>query len=264
MSAKPIMIDTGTRFGKLVVQHEAPRGKCGHTRSVCLCDCGNVVTVHNSRLVSGHTRSCGCLVAETSAKVNLQHGESGSRLHNIWRLMKNRCGNPAAPAYKWYGARGIMVCEKWRTSYPSFAKWAKTHGYSETLTLDRIDPNGGYSPDNCRFVSNADQQRNRRSNKLITYKGETMCLEQWARKLGINSGGLHARLFDLGWPVRFAFTEPVGTVGRHGKQRPYALYGRHPWLETMFGVQSSYEALASVLADYIGSLLTTEILEEYK
>lgn len=264
MGTKPITIDTGTRFGRLTVLHEAPRGPRGHTQSVCQCECGKVVTVTNSRLVSGHTRSCGCLVAETSKLLNLQHGESASRLHHIWSGMKNRCFNSGSPAYKWYGGRGIIVYKPWVESYKVFARWAKTHGYKDDLTLDRIDSNGNYEPANCRFIPLVQQATNRRTNRLVTYKGETLCLEQWARKTGINSGGLHSRIFDLHWPVRFAFTEPVSVPGRHGKPRPYALYGKYPWIETMFGVCKSYEELAEKFAEYVGGLMTTEIKEEYK
>lgn len=252
MAAKAIHINTGDVFGRLTVLHEAPKGPRGHLRSVCKCSCGNVVTVTNAKLKSGHTRSCGCLVLENNS--NLKHGESYTRLHNTWRSMKGRCSNPDDRAYKFYGARGIRVCKKWADSYQEFASWAKSHGYDDSLTIDRIDTNGNYCPENCRFITQEEQNRNRRSNHLITYNGETHCLEEWARIVGINSGTLNSRINRQHWSVKHAFEEPAATVGRHGKQRPYDIYGRHPIIEDMFGGCTSYPELAEKMAEYIEML----------
>ena len=251
MPAKPIVIDTGTRFGRLTVLHEAPRGPKGHTRSVCKCECGNVTVVTNSKLVSGHTQSCGCLVKDNRS--NLQHGESYTRLHSVWSSMKARCLCQTDPAYKHYGARGIRVCEAWK-DYKTFASWAKTHGYSDSLTIERVDVNGNYEPENCRFIPLAEQAWNRRSSKTITYKGKTQCLEQWARDLGINSGTLSSRINRQHWSIKHAFEEPTSDIGRHGSQRPYDIYGEYPIIEEMFDGCKTYPELARKMARYIEGL----------
>ena len=254
MAAHPVEVNTGDVFGRLTVKHAAPNGPNGHRRSVCVCTCGNEVVVNNSKLVSGHTRSCGCIVREQ--KPTIRHGESYTRLHSIWRCMKGRCNNPNDPAYHYYGARGICVCREWNRSYEAFAKWARSHGYTDELTLDRIDVNDGYKPSNCRFITKAEQQRNRRDNHLITYKGETHCLEEWARITGINSGTLNSRINRQHWSVKHALEEPPSDIGRHGAQRPYDIYGRHPIIEQIFDGHKTYPSLAEAMAKYIEELVS--------
>ena len=253
MGARPIIVNTGDKFGKLTVLHEAPRGSRGHTQSVCKCECGNVVTVTNSRLVSGHTRSCGCILKEM--KTNLQHGESYTRLHSVWSAMKNRCTNPNDPAYKHYGARGIRVCHRW-LDYKAFSRWAKSHGYADNLTIERIDVNGNYEPGNCRFVTKKEQAWNRRTSRIITYNGKTQCLEQWAKEIGISSGTLSSRINRQHWSIKHALEEPASDIGRHGKQRPYDIYGEFPMIEQMFDGYKTYPDLARAMARYIEGLVS--------
>lgn len=255
MGNNRIVLESGRKFGRLTVVRSAGKSpRSGHSLSLCRCECGTEVVVQNARLLSGHTRSCGCLVKDTMT--NLQHGESYSRLHHVWSGMKQRCLCPTDSAYARYGGRGITVCKSWAGSYVTFAKWARKNGYRDDLTLDRIDVNDGYRPGNCRFVPLARQATNRRDNHLITYDGKTMCLSDWARETGISSGTIHDRMVRYGWNAKYALTVPVGAIGRHGKERPYATFSRHPIIEMMFGRCESYPDLAEAMSDYIEKLMT--------
>lgn len=129
-----------------------------------------------------------------------------SRLRNIYKLMKYRCAQPKYDKYQYYGERGIKVCPEWADSFDAFEGWALEHGYKEGLTLDRIDNNGNYSPDNCRWVTIKEQANNRSSNHFITYNGETKTLQQWAETLGMTASGLENR-FRTGWDLDRVFTE---------------------------------------------------------
>lgn len=135
-----------------------------------------------------------------------KHGGTKTRLFRIWTYMKRRCNNNKDKDYNDYGARGIKVCTDW-SDFTNFKKWAEANGYSDSLTIDRIDNNKGYCPDNCRWVTTKEQSNNRRSNRLITYQGETKTVAQWAEKLGIDR---HALLYRLNnWSVEEAFEKSL-------------------------------------------------------
>ena len=138
--------------------------------------------------------------------------KSRTRLYRIYNNMKQRCGNPHNTVYKYYGGKGVSVCDEWKNSFKEFEKWADEHGYNDSLTIDRIDNTKGYSPDNCRIVSMKEQGNNRKSNRVIEYNGEKKTLMQWAEDLGIDHRTLWRRL-EM-WPVEKAFTEPVNTSFR--------------------------------------------------
>lgn len=148
------------------------------------------------------------------------HGQTETRLYYIWTSMKARCFNQNNHSFKYYGNRGITVCEEWKQSFESFAAWANANGYSDTLTLDRLDNNKGYSPDNCRWADRTAQSRNRRNNRLLTYKGETKTFGEWAEITGIKNEVLWKRLLIYGWSVEKAFTTPV----KEHKKTEYRFY----------------------------------------
>lgn len=160
---------TGQRFGRLVVLEDAGRSCGGKVRWLCRCDCGGTTTVIGGNLKSGRTSSCGCIRAELSKKRVETHGESHTRLYRVWQGMKERCESPRHISYQFYGARGIKVHECWRNSYENFRDWALSNGYDlhakrGKCTLDRIDVNGNYAPDNCRWVSMEVQNQNKRTS----------------------------------------------------------------------------------------------------
>ena len=130
-----------------------------------------------------------------------------TRLGRIYHNMKTRCTNPNYDKYQYYGGKGISICDEWMKSYKVFEEWAITHGYNDDLTLDRIDTDGNYTPQNCRWVSRKDQANNRTSNHYITYNGETKTLQAWANQYGITSNTLYRRIRD-GWPLNKAIETP--------------------------------------------------------
>ena len=122
--------------------------------------------------------------------------------------MKKRCYNEPTDNYYLYGGRGIEICPEWKEDFQTFYDWAINNGYDETLTIDRIDSNDMYSPENCRWSDNTEQQRNKRNNRLITFNGETHCLAEWAEITGINRSTISDRIDKYDWPIERALTEP--------------------------------------------------------
>ena len=131
-----------------------------------------------------------------------------TRLGRIWNNMKKRCYNEKNNSYCWYGAKGIKVCDEWVHDFDAFKAWALAHGYRDDLTIDRIDSNGNYSPDNCRWVTVRDQAYNRSTNNNLTFDGKTMAMTEWANLIGMNYRTLSKRIRE-GWPVEKALTTPV-------------------------------------------------------
>lgn len=184
----------GNRYGKLVVVERLPTdGKGQSILWLCKCDCGNETYVRANMLRSGHTQSCGCLVKERLIESVKTHGMSKTRVYNIWCLMRYRCSVKTRPDYKYYGGRGITVYEKW-LAFEEFYKWAKENGYSDELSIDRIDNSKGYSPENCRWATVEEQRNNMRSNRNFMVFGEILTLTQITKKYRININTLRYRL----------------------------------------------------------------------
>lgn len=146
------------------------------------------------------------------------HGMSHSRLYHIWNTMKQRCSNPKAISFPRYGNRGISVCEDWDKSFESFRDWAMANGYSDHLTIDRIDNDGNYEPSNCRWVTNKEQQNHTSYTRLFSYDGETLSIMQWAEKTGIHPNMLYKRI-NRGWNIEKAIkTKSLRKWGKTNEQ----------------------------------------------
>lgn len=187
---------TNQKFGRLTVIKRAPNTKATNAMWLCKCDCGNETIVKGSHLKDGNVKSCGCLRGIEN-KSRAKHGLAGSKIYNVWRNMLKRCYLPNNANYKYYGARGIKVCEEWKNrknGFTNFLKWAIANGYKEGLLIDRINVNGNYEPANCRWVTSRISANNKRNNQLLTIEGETKTLSEWAREKNISFSCLWDRL----------------------------------------------------------------------
>lgn len=200
----------GKRYNRLVVIGVSEeRGSQNIRKWLCRCDCGNLVSVSRQALITGNNKSCGCLGREYQEKRKVCFETDDKRLYHIWKNMISRCCNSDNPSYKIYGGRGITVCEEWKTSFDNFKTWAKSNGYDGKLTLDRINTNGNYESNNCRWADYITQMNNRRSNIRITINGETHTLAEWGRIKGISEKTIWARLFEAGWSEYDAIMKPL-------------------------------------------------------
>ena len=206
---------TGKRFNNLYVIERASNTKGGSARWKCKCDCGNETIVSASNLKTGAVKSCGCL---RKVPQNKTHGLSKSQLYRMWISMIYRCENPKHNAYKYYGAKGITVCEEWH-DFSAFKKWADETKPFKDATVDRIDNNKGYSPDNCRWADMSTQANNRSSNLEITYNGETHNLREWSEMLNLDYKRVHNRMNKLGWSFEKAVSTPVDQKKRNKVER---------------------------------------------
>lgn len=206
---------TGRRYGYLTVVKRVENNSKGQSVWQCLCDCGNVKIVSGASLKTGKVKSCGCF--RVNRRPTLRHGMSHTRLYNIWVCIKKRCYKEKDPAYKNYGGRGIKMCDSWRNSFESFAEWAFNNGYADSLTIERIDVNADYCPDNCTWIPLNQQQNNRTSCLMYTYNGETKNLAEWCDSLKLPYMTIYNRIHKLKWTFERAISEPVHVEKRNRK-----------------------------------------------
>ena len=208
---------TGKRYGNLIAIRECGRAKDNAILWLCICDCGNHHLARGTYLNRGIITSCGCMKGKKKVATMGTHGMSYSRIYGIWKGVKRRCKSPKFRGYENYGGRGIKVCKEWlgEEGFNNFHKWAIENGYQENLTIDRIDVNGDYEPDNCRWITNAEQQYNKRTTYYLTYKDEKKNLKEWAQITGIGASTIRSRVYDYGWSVEKALETPVNTKYRH-------------------------------------------------
>lgn len=201
----------GKRFGKLEVLEisRRERTKSGSLKIYfdCVCACGNKVEVVYQQLKEGKTISCGCYRKQKVIENNTTHNQSNTRLYKIYMGMKKRCYNKKCEAYSYYGGKGIKICDEW-SSYETFMQWALSNGYSDDLSIDRIDSNGDYEPNNCRWVSIKEQANNKSNNTVLEFNGRQMTIAQWSEVTGIEKTVISRRI-HLGWDIQRALTEPV-------------------------------------------------------
>lgn len=184
---------TGHIYGDLTVIKLAVDEVGKKKKWLCKCKCGNTCIVSGSNLRNGHTKHCSECGYKITSEKKLLHGETGTKLYFVWRGILNRCENKKFKSYSDYGARGIEVCKEWNDS-KTFFEWASVSGYKEGLEIDRIDVNGNYCPENCRWVSREKNANNKRNNKIIECNGETRTLAEWARHFGVNYKNLSRNL----------------------------------------------------------------------
>ena len=203
---------TGRTFGEFIVLEESLPKIRANGKKVrmwkCQCSCGNVRYLNKREIDTEKRKSCGCKQNEYRRMINLQHGDSHTRLHNTWSGIRARCYCETDYHYQWYGARGIRMDDAWKDDYSAFKEWAINNGFSPELSLDRIDNDGNYTPDNCRWTTQKDQSNNTRRNRMITAFGETLTLAQWAEKSGIPYHTLKKRIY-LGWTPEDALTRDI-------------------------------------------------------
>jgi hypothetical protein len=194
---------TGNRYGKLtVLKYVETIDKKAYWE--CICDCGETTIVQGARLKTGETKSCGCWKHEARAKHHLcEH-----RIYSIWKGMKRRCKDVNLGDYAYYGGKGIKVCDEWINNVQAFYNWAIANGYSDELTIDRIDNSKGYEPSNCRWATTKQQAFNTTRNRYVTYRGETKTITEWAMELGFTYGLIRKRLSN-GWSVEKALETPI-------------------------------------------------------
>lgn len=191
---------TGKRYGHLVC--EDWERKNGKIYWKCKCDCGNTTYVKADNLANGHTKSCGC----GQSKSNYKHGMTKTRLHRIWQRMIRRCCDKNEISFKWYGAKGVTVCDEWlgENGFVHFRDWSIKNGYTDELSIDRIDCSKGYSPNNCRWATRKQQDRNKSNSLMYEVNGKTKNLADLAEEYGIKYQVLYCRLKCYGWSIEEA------------------------------------------------------------
>jgi hypothetical protein len=220
-------IPSGTRFGRLVVQARTEKKRASSHEAwwLCLCDCGGTKSVSSSGLKRGTVQSCGCLQAESNrikAAANVRHGYAKQsaaphirHTHRAWIALRQRCINPRTPAFGHYGGRGIDVCERWLQSFENFLADMGTR--PDGLTLERLDNNKGYGPDNCKWGTRKEQSNNTRHNVKVEYNGVVLNLTQWAERTGIKFNTLKMR-HTLGWSPERMLNDPLIPKGQRFKR----------------------------------------------
>ena len=182
----------GRKFGRLTVISEAWE-RTPQCSWICLCDCGNTTDpIPGYNLRSGRVVSCGCRKRDGKLSSLYKHGGAKTKLYEVFKTMHRRCEAETSNRFSYYGARGISVCEEWK-DFRAFREWAHNNGYAEGLTLDRIDNNGDYCPENCRWATVKQQSNNRRNNVYIEIDGQLKTAAQWSDLTGIPYRTIYGR-----------------------------------------------------------------------
>jgi len=196
----------GTKIGRLTIIDTYCDSRRRRIHK-CICDCGNAHTVQSSKLLSGHTKSCGCFRQEVITKHGCAGDANPTNAYRSWLGMKQRCLNPNSASWENYGGRGIKICDRWM----SFANFLEDMGEPSgiDITIERIDVNGHYCPSNCVWTSKSKQCLNKRNNIRVTLNGETKVLSEWCKCIGIKFNTVLCRI-RRGWAAERALTEPIG------------------------------------------------------
>jgi hypothetical protein len=209
---------SGLRVGHLTLLFPVKDYEHGGKMYVCKCDCGGVITALSNNLLHGRTKSCGCQRYHSGEENGYyKHGLKNKhpKLYRTWKNMKRRCYTPSASRYDRYGGRGIYVCDEWKDNPVAFVEWSLSNGYSENLSIDRIDNDGPYSPENCRWATPKQQVLNTSKTSIYTYKGKAQPLVSWAEEIGVKPATLRARLQRHTFEE--ALTMPFGGIGAYAE-----------------------------------------------
>jgi hypothetical protein len=198
----------GKKFGRLTVLDKFNERPKKHliAKVTAMCECGSVKTYYWGTVKNGSGKGCGCHPDDKKRKPR-KHGLTDHLVHQLWRRIKARCYNPKTEMYSYYGGRGITMCPEWLNNFQAFYDWAMLNGWEKGLEIDRIDNDGHYAPNNCRFVTKKQNGANKRNNIVIEYNGEKKILHDWAVELGINYQTLHNRIHNYGMTVEEAFVQ---------------------------------------------------------
>ncbi len=209
---------TGKKFDRLtVISYAGLSGKYLKAYWNCKCDCGNEVVKCGKDIRRGSTRSCGCLIGDTTALRNVTHGLSKTPEYGVYYGMRNRCLNPKEPSYSAYGGRGISICDRWLNSFEDFlADMGKRP--SQEHSLERKNVDGNYCLENCKWATEMEQANNKRSNVFLTWNGETLTIGQWTRRLGLSHNTIQDRL-KYGWPIERVLGQKVLSVQDRAQNR---------------------------------------------
>ena len=209
-------LENGERFGRLIVDklectkiYKSKKQNHYLQYYLCKCDCGKETVVLKSSLIYGKTKSCGCLEQQTRKDKSVKHrthGQTKTRLYKIWSEMKRRCYCDKSISYKYYGLKGIKVCDDWRNCFENFRDWSINNGYKDDLTIDRIDSESDYSPENCQWISIKEQNRKHTNCVFITFNGKRQILSDWAKEYNIPHSTL-SRKIKSGIPLEDIFIQ---------------------------------------------------------
>lgn len=187
---------TELKFGLLTVISKAENiGK--NTAWKCRCECGKEKDFLTYNLTSNKSKSCGCVRGNKLGLLSRTHGESNTRLYRIYKGMKQRCYNKNTPAFKYYGFKGIEICDEWLSDFLAFKKWSLNNEYNDEKTIDRKNPNDIYCPENCRWVSFEKQQNNKLNSFFLTINGKKLTIAEWAKQNNINKPSLYSKFYRL-------------------------------------------------------------------
>lgn len=199
-------VTIGKKYGRLTVKDVIKRPK-QRTMWLCTCDCGTTKEYYPANVRRGTSLSCGCMQRQQLSERKKTHGGYASKepLYSVWCGIRKRCLSESCEKFKDYGGRGVLLCEQWH-DYSAFREWSMSSGYKTGLSIDRIDVNGNYCPENCRWTDSRTQQNNRRSCVYYTHNGETHTLKEWSRKFGMNYSTVYSRITKYGYTFERALS----------------------------------------------------------
>lgn len=187
-----------------VLKRDEPHKGARNSYWICKCKCGTIKSLTRTSLLRGESKSCGCRHSDKLKGINKTHGMSNTRLYHEWLSMRYRCNRKTGKDSKTYYNNGISVCDEWASDFTNFMEWALSNGYNDSLTIDRIDNSKGYSPQNCRWVTNDEQQQNKTNTIYVDYNGEKRCLRTLCTEIGFSyktAYQRYRRLVKTGKPI---------------------------------------------------------------